>query len=153
MLINSTVLGQEGPPIGRFSKDDDLGSLSLDFMTSGSGILWEKFGDEPLDGWLYGQVEDGTDGNRRVKFIAYIYSDLRTVYFGNFTQLSKSLLKELWSGNFQDKKMVEARATKISRTRYKTQIVYHPVPREINTDLAFIVTSVRVTISYREGLS
>ena len=96
-VLSKGINSEEEAPTGRFSKDDDTGSLSLFSITGASGISWEKNGNEPLDGWLYGTLEDG-----RAKFTAYIYSDLRTAYVGNF----------------EGKMMVEAKATRISQARY-----------------------------------
>ena len=82
----------------QFSKnEDDTGSLSPKSIRGGSGIKWEKIGNDPLDGWLYDDQMDD-----RAPITAYIYSDLRTAYVGLF----------------EEKVMVEARASRVSHTRY-----------------------------------
>ena len=79
-------------PTGQFSQVE--GSLSPKAITSASGMIsWEKIGNDPLDGWLFSDWNNGT---------AYIYSDLRTAFVGLF----------------EDKVMVEARASRVSHTRY-----------------------------------
>ena len=78
-------------PTGQFRQGE--GSLSPKAITSASGITWEKFGNDPLDGWLFSDWNNGT---------AYIYSDLRTAFVGLF----------------EEKVMVEARASRVSHTRY-----------------------------------
>ena len=96
-VLSKRINSKDETSTGQFNKDDDTGSLSLFSTTGPTGIVWEKFGNEALDGWLYGHLKDD-----RVKSIAYIYSDLRTAFVGDF----------------EGKTMVEARATRISQIRY-----------------------------------
>ena len=82
----------EEVPHGKFSVTEH-GSLEVNSITGASGAIWEKFGNEPLDGWLYGQTGNETFG--------YIYSDFRTAFVGYF----------------ENGVMVEARATRITHSR------------------------------------
>ena len=77
---------------GKFSVTDN-GSLEVHSIMGSGGAFWEKFGNEPLDGWLYGHHGNETMG--------YIYSDFRTAFVGHF----------------EDKVMVDARATRITHSR------------------------------------
>ena len=87
--------GTDRAPTGQFSHGE--GSLSPKSITSSSGITWKKFGNDPLDGWLYDDQMDD-----REPITAYIYSDLRTACVGLF----------------EEKVMVEARASRVSQSRY-----------------------------------
>ena len=64
-------------------------------------------GSELLDGWVYGKFPSG--GPLTGENVAFVYSDLRTALIGKF----------------REKRMVRARATRITETRCESQ--WHPV--------------------------
>ena len=91
---------------GHFSVDED-GIATPVAVTSSAGISWERFGTEKIDGWVYGKFKLGPKNSDAVNHVtgdevAYIYPDMRTALVGQFV----------------DKKMVSARATKITHTRW-----------------------------------
>ena len=97
--IGQHVNETKDEPIAYFSENPEKGELTLEYITAANGISWKKYGNEQLDGWLYGHFEAGNATGHK---IAYIFSDLRTAFLGHF---EKGV-------------MIKARATRVTKTRY-----------------------------------
>ena len=83
-----------------------LGESSIPYAVANDlGLQWVRYGDGPLDGWLYNEElgVEPANGDR----VAFVYPDFKTVLFGKF----------------RDNLMVEARETTI--TAHRSSIYIH----------------------------
>ncbi len=89
----------KSPVHGDFVRVESGALAWASVRSKSSGLAWEQFGEDPLTGYVYGKF---TPGNVTGYNIAFVYPDMRTALVGQF----------------KDKKMVSARASRITKTRY-----------------------------------
>ena len=59
------------------------GLILNELYSESSDVVWKRYGQNPLDGWIYGRTKDSKDENTFYK--TFIYSDFYTAIQGKFS--------------------------------------------------------------------